>query len=63
MNNMQMGKEEKMSLLHQRMEHLVKMLDSIDPEKAGVEDIDRIIEKLDELEKQCQSYRKEIDGE
>ncbi len=58
-----MGKEEKMSLLHQRMEHLVKMLDSIDPEKAGVEDIDRIIEKLDELEKQCQSYRKEIDGE
>ncbi|ADU29083.1 SE1561 family protein [Evansella cellulosilytica] len=52
------GKGEKLSLLHERMEHLVAMLDSIDPEKAGVEDIDRIIAMLDELEAKCQQYRR-----
>ncbi|MDG5786124.1 SE1561 family protein [Evansella sp. AB-P1] len=63
MDEIMQGKDDKMHLLHQRMDNLLSMLDSIDPEKAGVEDIDRIISMLDELEKKCQQYRREWNGE
>ncbi|MBU9710668.1 SE1561 family protein [Evansella tamaricis] len=59
MENSDLEKNKKMNLLHEQMDHLIVMLDSIDPEKAGIEDIDRIIVKLDELEKKCQQYRNE----
>ncbi|MBU9722892.1 MULTISPECIES: SE1561 family protein [Bacillaceae] len=49
--------EDKMSLLHQRMDHLMTVLDSIDPEKAGVDEIDRIIAMLDEIETKCRQLR------
>ncbi|PYZ92388.1 hypothetical protein CR194_16295 [Salipaludibacillus keqinensis] len=54
---MEDGKKTKLEVLHQRMENLVESLDSLDPEKTGIEDIDRIIAMLDDLENQCKQYR------
>ncbi|MDQ0253953.1 hypothetical protein J2S74_001326 [Evansella vedderi] len=51
--------EEKMNRLHERMDQIVMMLDAIDPEKAGVEDIDQLIAMLDEIEAKCKEYRHE----
>ncbi|MBM7097693.1 MULTISPECIES: SE1561 family protein [Alteribacter] len=56
-------RQEQMKYLHQRIELLMTMLDGIDPEEAGVEDIDRIIEMLDELENKAKQYRKSWDGQ
>lgn len=36
------------------------MLDSMDPEETGVEEIDRIIEMLDEIENKCKKFRNEL---
>lgn len=55
----QVEKEEKRLVLNQRIEQLVSMLDSLDPEKTGVEEIDNIISMLDELEEKCRQYRRE----
>ncbi|WP_416148907.1 SE1561 family protein [Salipaludibacillus sp. HK11] len=54
---MENGKQTKLDSLHDRMENLVELLDSLDPEKTGVEDIDRIIALLDDLEAQCIKHR------
>ncbi|TMW70599.1 SE1561 family protein [Alteribacter natronophilus] len=54
-------KQEQMKYLHQRIELLMTMLDNIDPEKVGVEDIDRIIEMLDDLENKAKQYRQDWD--
>lgn len=59
MPNMEIGKQSKLDVLHERMENLMEILDSLDPEKTGIEDIDRIIEMVDDLEKQCINYRQQ----
>lgn len=38
----------------------MKTLDSMDPEETGVEEIDRIIEMLDEIETKCRKFRNEL---
>ncbi|PYZ96896.1 hypothetical protein CR205_14565 [Alteribacter lacisalsi] len=55
-------KQEQMKYLHQRIELLMTMLDNINPEEAGVEDIDRIIDMLDDLERKAKQYRQDWDG-
>ncbi|MFC0190302.1 SE1561 family protein [Fictibacillus aquaticus] len=40
-----------------RMDLLLQTLDSIDAETAGVEEIDRIISMLDDLEEKCKQFR------
>ncbi|WP_069365638.1 SE1561 family protein [Salisediminibacterium beveridgei] len=52
-------KVNKLEELHNRMEKLSEMLDELDPEKTEVEDIDRLLLMLDDLEKQCQHYREQ----
>lgn len=39
------------------------MFDSMDPEETGVEEIDRIIEMLDEIENKCKKFRNELKPE
>lgn len=55
--------EEKRQLLQEKMSYIVTMLDAIDPEKAGVEDIDELIAMLDEIEAKCKEYREDWNGE
>ncbi|MCT8136834.1 hypothetical protein H1D32_03120 [Anaerobacillus sp. CMMVII] len=52
--------KEQLNFLHGKMELLMTMLDSIEPEAAGVEEIDRIIEMLDEIENKCKKFRNDL---
>ncbi|MFN7251503.1 MAG: SE1561 family protein [Anaerobacillus sp.] len=52
--------KEQLNFLHSKMELLMTMLDSIEPEAAGVEDIDRIIEMLDDIENKCKKFRNDL---
>lgn len=54
------SQKEQLSYLYGKMDVLMKMLDTVDPEAAGVEDIDRIIEMLDEIETKCRTFRSEL---
>lgn len=52
--------KEQLNFLYGKMELLMTMLDSIEPEEAGVEEIDRIIEMLDEIENKCKKFRNDL---
>ncbi|OIJ21305.1 hypothetical protein BKP45_00540 [Anaerobacillus alkalidiazotrophicus] len=52
--------KEQLNFLYGKMELLMTMLDSMDPEETGVEEIDRIIEMLDEIENKCKKFRNEL---
>jgi hypothetical protein len=57
MGNSINDKSTQMSYIQNRIDMLLKVLDTIDPETAGVEEIDRIIAMLDELEDKCKQFR------
>ncbi|WP_257350848.1 SE1561 family protein [Pseudalkalibacillus decolorationis] len=57
MGNAINDKETQMHYIQNRMDMLLKVLDAIDPKTAGVEEIDRIIGMLDELELKCKQFR------
>jgi hypothetical protein len=52
--------KEQLNFLYVKMELLMTMLDSIEPEDAGIEEIDRIIEMLDEIENKCKKFRNDL---
>ncbi len=52
--------KEQLNFLYGKMDVLMKMLDTIEPEEAGVEEIDRIIEMLDEIENKCKKFRNDL---
>ncbi|MGM7703336.1 SE1561 family protein [Pseudalkalibacillus sp. Hm43] len=57
MGNSINDKSTQMHYIQNRIDMLLKVLDNIDPETAGVEEIDRIIAMLDELELKCKQFR------
>ncbi|WP_261134537.1 SE1561 family protein [Bacillus sp. Marseille-Q3570] len=57
MGNAINDKSSQMEYIQNKMDMLLKVLDTIDPETAGVEEIDRIIAMLDELEEKCKQFR------
>lgn len=46
-----------MNFLKQRLTMFLEVLDNIDPEAADLEDVDRLIEMLDELETKCEQFK------
>ncbi|MCM3569210.1 SE1561 family protein [Neobacillus mesonae] len=44
------------SFLKQRLNMFIDVLDAIDPEEADLEDIDRLISILDEMESKCREF-------
>lgn len=60
MGNPIFEQKEQLNFLYSKMELLMTMLDSIEPEDAGVEEIDRIIEMLDEIENKCKKFRNQL---
>ncbi|MCA1055896.1 hypothetical protein LCM10_12935 [Rossellomorea aquimaris] len=44
--------------LKKRLNLFVDVLDSIDPEQADVEDIDRLISMIDDIELKCEQFKK-----
>ncbi|ADC50185.1 MULTISPECIES: SE1561 family protein [Alkalihalophilus] len=51
------NKKEQMDYLHRRLDLVMNVLDSIDPEEAGVEEIDRLLAMLDDIEVKCKQFR------
>jgi ribosome biogenesis GTPase A len=50
-------KETQVVYLKERLNIFMEVLDSIDPEVTEVEDIDRLIEMIDDIELKCEQFR------
>lgn len=50
-------KNEQVTFLKTRLNMFMDVLDAIDPEEAELEDIDRLIEMIDEIESKCNEFR------
>jgi hypothetical protein len=51
-------KDSQMTYLKQRLSMFMEVLDSIDPEHAELEDVDRLISMIDDLETKCEQFKK-----
>ncbi|KQU63096.1 hypothetical protein FZC83_06890 [Rossellomorea marisflavi] len=50
--------ESQVTYLKQRLNLFVDVLDSIDPEQADIDDIDRLIEMIDDIETKVEQFKK-----
>ncbi|MBP3952386.1 SE1561 family protein [Bacillus suaedae] len=50
-------KKEQMKYLQNRLDMVLTVLDSMDPEQAGVEEIDSLLKMLDDIELKCKQFR------
>lgn len=50
-------KEKQVSYMKQRLNMFLEVLDSIEPETAELEDIDRLIDMVDELDGKMQQFK------
>ncbi|GIN84861.1 hypothetical protein MXL46_04425 [Heyndrickxia sporothermodurans] len=58
MGNAVHDKDSQVLYLKQRLNMFLEVLDSIDPEDTELEDIDRLIEMIDDLEMKCEQFKK-----
>ncbi|WP_313800422.1 SE1561 family protein [Cytobacillus sp.] len=49
-------KNSQVSFLKQRLNMFLDVLDAIEPEETELEDIDRLIEMIDDLESKCREF-------
>lgn len=56
MGNQINDKNVQVSFLKQRLNMFIDVLDAIDPEETDLEDIDRLISILDEMESKCREF-------
>ncbi|MFO1443314.1 hypothetical protein KDN24_08845 [Bacillus sp. Bva_UNVM-123] len=49
-------KNGQVSFLKQRLNMFLGVLDAMEPEEVALEDIDRLIEMIDELESKCREF-------
>ncbi|MGI2329545.1 SE1561 family protein [Planococcus sp. YIM B11945] len=57
------NKEEQVTYMKQRLNMFLEVLDTIEPEHTELEDIDRLIEMVDELEEKMQQFKISSDKE
>ncbi|MGE8203071.1 SE1561 family protein [Heyndrickxia sp. NPDC080065] len=58
MGNAVHDKDSQVQYLKQRLNMFLEVLDAIDPEDTQLEDIDRLIEMIDDLEIKCEQFKK-----
>jgi len=51
------SKDDQVNFLKQRLTMFLEVLENLDPEDADLEDVDRLIEILDELEVKCEQFK------
>lgn len=51
-------KEQQVTYLKGRLEMFLEVLDAVDPEHTELEDIDRLIQMMDDLEEKIQQFNK-----
>ncbi|MDP4163340.1 MAG: SE1561 family protein [Bacillota bacterium] len=56
MGNAINDKNSQVSFLKQRLNMFLEVLEAIDPEDTDVEDIDRLISMIDDLESKCHEF-------
>lgn len=49
-------KNTQVGFLKQRLNMFLELLDAIDPEDANLDDVDRLISIIDELESKCREF-------
>ncbi|MDQ0231667.1 SE1561 family protein [Metabacillus malikii] len=59
MGNAVHDKDSQLSYLKNRLNMFLEVLDSMDPESTDVEDIDRLLNMLDELEFKQEQFKKD----
>lgn len=57
MSNPITNKEQQVTYLKERLEIFLEVLDAIDPETTELEDIDRLIEMMDDLEQKMDQFQ------
>ena len=58
MSNPITNKEQQVNYLKERLEIFLEVLDAIDPETTELEDIDRLIKMMDDLEEKMDQFHK-----
>ena len=61
MGNAVQDKDSQLSYLKNRLNMFLEVLDSMDPESTDVDDIDRLIQMLDDLEMKQNQFKKDWD--
>jgi hypothetical protein len=61
MGNAVQDKDSQLSYLKNRLNMFLEVLESMDPESTDVEDIDRLLQMLDELEFKQEQFKKSWD--
>lgn len=61
MGNAVQDKDSQLSYLKSRLNMFLEVLDSMEPESTDVEDIDRLLKMLDELEFKHEQFKKDWD--
>lgn len=51
-------KDSQVQYLKQRLNMFLDVLESIDPEETDIEDVDRLIQMIDDLEMKCEQFKK-----
>ncbi|MDA1477220.1 SE1561 family protein [Bacillus changyiensis] len=62
MENTLNDKQQQVNDLKNRLDMFMSIIDSLDPEVTDVEDIDKLIRMLDELEAKYERYKKDWKG-
>lgn len=57
MGNPIQDKNQQVSFLKQRLNMFLDVLEAIDPVETELEDIDRLIEMIDDLETKCKEFK------
>ncbi|MCH7323234.1 MULTISPECIES: SE1561 family protein [Solibacillus] len=55
------NKEQQVTYLKERLEIFLEVLDAIDPETTELEDIDRLIQMMDDLEQKMEQFQSRED--
>lgn len=55
------NKEQQVTYLKERLEIFLEVLDAIDPETTELEDIDRLIQMMDDLEQKMDQFQSRED--
>ncbi|MGM7724075.1 SE1561 family protein [Metabacillus sp. Hm71] len=63
MGNAVQDKDSQLSYLKNRLNMFMEVLDSMDPESTDVNDIDRLLQMLDDLEFKYEQFKKDWDKE
>ena len=61
MSNPITNKEQQVTYLKERLEIFLEVLDAIDPETTDLEDIDRLIKMVDDLEEKMDQFQNRPD--